>query len=50
MAAASARAPRATKAESLGETRMMGPDEPMDGRVVGLFTDPDGHRVGVVSG
>jgi hypothetical protein len=29
---------------------MMGPDEPMDGLVVGLFTDPEGHPVGVVSG
>jgi hypothetical protein len=32
------------------ETRMMGPDEPMEGLVVGLFTDPEGHLVGVVSG
>ena len=38
------------KAESLGGTRMMGPDEPMEGLVVGLFTDPEGHVVGVVSG
>src|SRR5688572_12971294 len=36
------------KAESLGGTRMMGPDEVMEGTVIGLFTDPDGHTVGVV--
>jgi uncharacterized protein len=36
------------KAESLGGTRMMGPDEVMEGLVVGLFTDPEGHVVGVV--
>jgi uncharacterized protein len=38
------------KAESLGGTRMMGPDEVMDGTEIGLFTDPEGHVVGVVSG
>jgi predicted enzyme related to lactoylglutathione lyase len=38
------------KAESLGGTRMMGPDEVMDGLVIGLFTDPEGHVVGVVTG
>jgi predicted enzyme related to lactoylglutathione lyase len=36
------------KAESLGGTRMMGPDEVMEGLVIGLFTDPEGHTVGVV--
>jgi uncharacterized protein len=36
------------KAESLGGTRMMGPDEPMEGTVIGLFTDPEGHVIGVV--
>jgi predicted enzyme related to lactoylglutathione lyase len=30
--------------------RMMGPDEPMPGLVIGLFQDPEGHLVGVVSG
>jgi uncharacterized protein len=35
-------------AESLGGTRMMGPDEPMEGTVIGLFSDPEGHVVGVV--
>ncbi|HEX7300375.1 MAG TPA: VOC family protein [Solirubrobacteraceae bacterium] len=38
------------KAESLGGGRMMGPDEVMEGLVIGLFTDPEGHVVGVVSG
>ena len=36
------------KAESLGGTRMMGPQEVTDRTVVGLFTDPEGHTVGVV--
>lgn len=36
------------KAESLGGTRTMGPDEVMEGLVIGLFTDPEGHVVGVV--
>src|SRR5918992_2505036 len=38
------------KAESLGGTRMMGPDKVMEGVEIGLFTDPEGHTVGVVSG
>jgi uncharacterized protein len=36
------------KAESLGGARMMGPAEPMEGVEIGLFTDPEGHVVGVV--
>jgi predicted enzyme related to lactoylglutathione lyase len=36
------------KAESLGGTRMMGPDEVTEGIVIGLFLDPEGHTVGVV--
>jgi predicted enzyme related to lactoylglutathione lyase len=37
------------KAESLGGTRLMGPDEIMDGAVVlGQFADPEGHMIGVV--
>jgi uncharacterized protein len=36
------------KAESLGGTRMMGPDEPMEGLVIGLFMDPEGHTIGLV--
>ena len=38
------------KAESLGGTRVMGPDKVMEGTVIGQFTDPEGHLVGVVSG
>jgi uncharacterized protein len=37
------------KAESLGGSRMMGPDEVMEGLVIGLFNDPEGHLVGVVN-
>jgi uncharacterized protein len=36
------------KAESLGGSRMMGPDEVMEGLVIGLFNDPEGHLIGVV--
>ena len=36
------------KAESLGGTRAMGPESPMEGLELGLFTDPEGHLVGVV--
>lgn len=36
------------KAESLGGTRTMGPQEVMPGLVVGLFTDPEGHTIGMV--
>jgi predicted enzyme related to lactoylglutathione lyase len=36
------------KAESLGGTRMMGPDEVMEGLVIGLFNDPEGHVVGII--
>ena len=36
------------KAESLGGSRVMGPDEVMDGLVIGLFNDPEGHVIGVV--
>jgi uncharacterized protein len=36
------------KAESLGGTRMMGPDKPMEGLEIGLFSDPEGHVVGLV--
>ena len=36
------------KAESLGGTRMMGPDQVPGGPVIGQFQDPDGHTVGVV--
>jgi predicted enzyme related to lactoylglutathione lyase len=36
------------KAESLGGTRMMGPDTPAEGVEIGLFQDPEGHTVGLV--
>jgi uncharacterized protein len=36
------------QAESLGGTRMMGPDEVMEGLVIGLFSDPEGHVIGVI--
>ena len=36
------------KAESLGGSRMMGPEEVMEGVEIGLFNDPEGHVVGVV--
>jgi uncharacterized protein len=37
------------KAESLGGTRVMGPDKiPEAGFEIGLFTDPDGHVIGLV--
>ena len=36
--------------EQLGGTRMFGPEQVMDRLVVGLFTDPEGHVVGLVNG
>jgi uncharacterized protein len=36
------------KAESLGGSRMMGPDKVMDTVEIGLFNDPEGNLVGVV--
>src|SRR4051795_2025020 len=38
------------KAESLGGTRVMGPEQVMESIEIGLFTDPEGHLVGVVKG
>jgi len=38
------------KAESLGGSRMMGPESPMEGVEIGIFKDPEGHPVGVVKG
>jgi predicted enzyme related to lactoylglutathione lyase len=42
--------PEATlaQAESLGGTRIFGPDEVMPGLVLGQFSDPEGHVIGVV--
>jgi predicted enzyme related to lactoylglutathione lyase len=37
------------KAESLGGSRLMGPENVMEGLVIGLFTDPEGHIVGVAA-
>jgi hypothetical protein len=28
----------------------MGPDSPMEGLTIGLFTDPEGHVIGLVQG
>jgi predicted enzyme related to lactoylglutathione lyase len=33
--------------ETLGGTRVMGPDSPVEGLTIGLFTDPEGHLVGL---
>ena len=38
------------RAESLGGTRMMGPEEVAPGVEVGLFSDPEGHVVGLTKG
>lgn len=38
------------KAEELGGTRTMGPEEmPNVGIVIGMLTDPEGHTIGVLS-
>jgi uncharacterized protein len=36
------------KAESLGGSRVMGPEKVMEDIEIGLFNDPEGHLVGVV--
>ena len=36
------------KAETLGGSRMMGPETVMEGIEIGQFSDPEGHLVGVV--
>jgi predicted enzyme related to lactoylglutathione lyase len=36
------------KAESMGGTRMMGPEEVMPDLIIGLFNDPEGHTIGVM--
>jgi predicted enzyme related to lactoylglutathione lyase len=36
------------KAERLGGSRVMGPESVMEQVEIGLFTDPEGHLVGVV--
>jgi uncharacterized protein len=37
------------KAESLGGTRKMGPDQAPTGLVVGHFTDPEGNLIGLAA-
>jgi predicted enzyme related to lactoylglutathione lyase len=36
------------KAESLGGSRIFGPDEVFEGLELGQFTDPEGHIIGLV--
>ena len=36
------------KVESCGGKRMMGPDKIPNGPTIGLFTDPQGHTIGLV--
>ena len=37
------------KAESLGGSRIMGPEKVMEGLEIGLFNDPEGHIIGVLT-
>ena len=36
------------QAEKLGGSRLMGPEQPMEGLEIGMFTDPEGNIVGLV--
>lgn len=36
------------KAESLGGSRIMGPDKVTDEVEIGLFNDPEGHAIGLI--
>jgi uncharacterized protein len=38
------------QAESLGGTRVMGPETATEGVEIGFFNDPEGHLIGVVNG
>ena len=38
-----------SRAESLGGSRLMGPETVMEGLTIGLFADPEGHVVGVAA-
>jgi uncharacterized protein len=38
-----------TRAESLGGSRMMGPETVMGSMVLGMFRDPEGHTIGLFS-
>jgi predicted enzyme related to lactoylglutathione lyase len=37
------------QAESLGGSRMMGPEEIMGRMVLGMFRDPEGHVIGLIT-
>ena len=36
------------KAESLGGTRLMGPEKVTEGVEIGMFNDPEGHLIGII--
>jgi hypothetical protein len=36
------------QAEQLGATRLMGPEQPMEGLEIGMFADPEGNAIGLV--
>jgi len=38
------------KAEELGGKRVMGPDKVTEGVEIALFTDPEGHAIGLIKG
>jgi uncharacterized protein len=38
-----------SRAESLGGSRLMGPETVMEGLTIGLFADPEGHVVGLAA-
>jgi uncharacterized protein len=38
-----------SKAESLGGTRVMGPETIMGSMILGMFNDPEGHTIGLFS-
>ena len=37
------------RAESLGGSRMMGPEEIMGRMILGMFKDPEGHVIGLIN-
>jgi predicted enzyme related to lactoylglutathione lyase len=37
------------QAESLGGSRMMGPEEIMGSMILGMFKDPEGHVIGLIN-
>jgi uncharacterized protein len=38
------------QAESLGGTRVMGPEQIMESIEIGMFQDPQGNTIGVIKG